>query len=354
MTKEEILSFQNRWIKRAGIAAILGSALIAASVVVQRAGVPSPDNSAEQILNYQDHSGQLLAAAVISSLGLLTFAIPLHFLFRSALYRSDRMRAFVGAFTILGPVLLAIQGTLVSFALNDSKERVAADLPAVEAKARAEAAKGAPARSSNGVSTVSRDVTQTTTSTTTTPKGTPTTTTKTQVIPKGACTKSVNDCVDDARNDLVDNALRDTSIYIPAQVTLLLGALVLVGSAVYTLLWTMRTGLLTRFFATIGMIFIAALLLIPQLGPFGMVIWFAILGLMLVGRWVRPLPPAWAAGEAIPWPRAGEDIGPPVERPSEGTVEGSGREVSEPPLPEEGPTLSGSQGERRKKRKRRK
>ena len=130
----------------------------------------------------------------------------------------------------------------------------------------------------------------------------------------------MNDCLDDARNKLVDDQVRDTSLYTPAQITGLFGSLALIASAIYTFIWAMRTGLLTRFMATLGMIFIAALLLIPQLGPFGLVFWFAVFGLMMVGRWIRPAPPAWAAAEAIPWPKAGEDIGPPVERPPSGTV----------------------------------
>jgi hypothetical protein len=94
------------------------------------------------------------------------------------------------------------------------------------------------------------------------------------------------------------------------------------------------------------------------------VLWFAITGLMLARLWPRPLPPAWEAGEAIPWPRPGEDLGPPVaERGESGTVEGSGREISEPPLPEgtqngepdqpPEPPYGETQGQRRKKRKRR-
>jgi hypothetical protein len=93
------------------------------------------------------------------------------------------------------------------------------------------------------------------------------------------------------------------------------------------------------------------------------VLWFAALGLMFIGVWPRPLPPAWAAGEAVPWPRPGEDIGPPPEQGPVGTVEGSGREISEQSLPEdggpvgerEGPQPPGeTQGQRRRKRKRRK
>jgi hypothetical protein len=109
--------------------------------------------------------------------------------------------------------------------------------------------------------------------------------------------------------------------------------------------------------ATLGMVFIAALVLIPSLGPIGIVLWFAVLGLMLAGWWIRSLPPAWAAGEAIPWLRPGE---PPPDQAGggapPGTVEGSGREVSETPPPENGEAAeqpAETQGQRRKKRKRR-
>ena len=85
---------------------------------------------------------------------------------------------------------------------------------------------------------------------------------------------------------------------------------------------------------------------------------------MFLGLWPRPLPPAWAAGEAVPWQRRGDDLGPPTsERGPAGTVEGSGREVSETPLPENGDgggdqdqamdQSDETQGQRRKKRKRR-
>src|SRR4051794_19964182 len=319
MSKDEILRFQARWMRPAGIAALLGSFLIVASVIAGRVGITSPDNSTEQLLNYQDHGGQLVLSAVLSSLGILCFAAPLYFLFRSALARPlparpddarqpPRMRGFVGAFVIIGPLFVALQGTLLSLALNDVSDKFVAGLPAKEAQARENAAKGAPARSPNGTATTSAPVTRTTTTTTTTPKGTPTTASKVETIPKGACTKSVNDCVDDARDDYVDDTVRDSSFYTPAQVTGLLGALMLLGGGIYTLVWARRTGLLTRIMATLGILFTAALLVFPPLGPFGLLIWFAVLGLMFLGVWPRPLPPAWAAGEAVVWPRPGDDI----------------------------------------------
>jgi hypothetical protein len=379
MSKEEIRSFQERWMRPAGIAAIFGAFLIVGSVIAGRAGIPAADGTAEQLLNYQDHAGQLQFSAILSGLGILTFAFPLWFLFRSALARplpervavegrkTARMRGFLGAFVIAGPLFVALQGILLSFVLADASDKYVAGVAEVEAKARAAAAEGAPARNENGVSTVTTTATLTTTTTATTAKGATKPTTTTQTIPEGACTKPVEDCVDDAKDDFAEDQITDAGAYTAANVTGLFGALMFLGGGIYTLVWCMRTGLLTRPIATIGMIFIAALLLIPPLGPFGLLLWFAFLGLMLAGWWPRPLPPAWEALEAVPWPRAGEDLGPPVERPPSsttpsgttpsGTVEGSGREVSEPPLPEEspadGPTLGGTQGERRKKRKRR-
>ena len=101
---------------------------------------------------------------------------------------------------------------------------------------------------------------------------------------------------------------------------------------IYTTLWCMRLGLMTRLWGALGMA-LGLFLIIPLLPPIpGLVLWFAIIGLMLAGLWPRPLPPAWAAGEAIPWQSPGDDLGPPpAERGPAGTVEGSGREVSEQP-----------------------
>ena len=68
----------------------------------------------------------------------------------------------------------------------------------------------------------------------------------------------------------------------------------------------MRTGLLTRFWGSLGMALgVAALLLLVQFT----MIWFIYFGLLLLGRLPGGRPPAWAAGEAIPWPTPGEKAG---------------------------------------------
>jgi hypothetical protein len=322
MSKQQILDFQARWMRPAGIAAILGVALLVLAVIVGSIG--SADDTAERLELYQDHAGRLTLASAISGLGLVTLTIPLFFLFRSALARSDRVRAFLGPLVVIGGVLVGVQGVMISLGLKDASDSYVAGVAAVEAEARQEATQAQQ------------------------PQGTTT---------AGAQPRAVNERLSDARDNFAEDEVDDASKARTGQLIGLVGALALIGGAVYTLLWAMRTGLLSRFMATLGIVFIAALLVFPALGPFGLILWFTVLGLMLAGWWIRPLPPAWAAGEAIPWPRPGEDLAPPAEdRPAE-TVEGSGHEVSEAPRPEvsERAEQPGeTPGQRRKKRKRRK
>jgi hypothetical protein len=335
MTRQEILDFQARWMRPAGIASILAAALLVASGVVGSVG--SADTTAEQLELYQDHASRLELSSVVSGLGLLLLTFPLYFLFRSALARAERMRSFPGPLIVLGAVLVAVQGVLFSLGLKDASDQYVAGVPAVEAKARQTAIQAQPAPSPKPKSTQ----TTTTATTTTTPKTT-------------TSAASVDERVSDAKDDFADDQVSDSGKAKVARILGLFGGLTLIAGAVYTLVWTMRTGLLTRFMATLGIVFIGTLLLIPQLGPIGLVLWFAVLGLMLAGRWIRPLPPAWPAGEAIPWPRPGEELEAPPAAGAPGTVEGSGREVSEAPLPENGQSPPGeTQGQRRKKRKRR-
>jgi len=71
--------------------------------------------------------------------------------------------------------------------------------------------------------------------------------------------------------------------------------------------------------------------------------WFVYLGLLLLGRIPRGRPPAWASGEAMPWPTPGEKASAAL---------GSGN--GDAPEPDEG--LEGEQpaesGERRKRKQR--
>src|SRR4051794_9601449 len=65
----------------------------------------------------------------------------------------------------------------------------------------------------------------------------------------------------------------------------------------------MRVGLLSRFMGVLGVI-CGALIVLPILSPLPIVqtFWLGAMALLLLGRWPNGVPPAWAAGEARPWP----------------------------------------------------
>jgi hypothetical protein len=159
----------------------------------------------------------------------------------------------------------------------------------------------------------------------------------------------------DAAKHLIDNStIFDvaSALSFPAALGLLIGM-------IYIPLMAMRVGLITRFWGTLSMALGASLIFIGYLALIGLAFWFAYIG-FLIGGWLKAgRPPAWDAGEAIPWP-------PPEPRggrkDTAGVVEGDGTEIDVGPDPALEPDVSESpapddsaesQGQRRKARKRR-
>jgi hypothetical protein len=88
----------------------------------------------------------------------------------------------------------------------------------------------------------------------------------------------------------------------------LLAALALAIGMIAVAVGAMRAGLLPRWLSVLGVI--SGLLFLPffatatlQLIP---TFWLVATGILLMGRWPSGDPPAWAAGEARPWPTQGE------------------------------------------------
>ena len=147
--------------------------------------------------------------------------------------------------------------------------------------------------------------------------------------------------------DRAEELLEDSTALNVATGLQLGGYLGLGLGSLYTALWAMRTGLLTRFWGTFGMATGITLLIF---GFFFFPLWILYLGFLFAGWVPGGRPPAWAAREAIPWPKPAEEKGEAAAPGPAGgdAVEGSGRELVEPPLPDDE-----TQGQRRKKRKRR-
>jgi hypothetical protein len=321
-TKEELLEFQARWMRPAGILAVSGALLFAVALVLQQTGVG--DDDAERLTKFHEHATQLvLAQGVLQGIAVIMFCAPLYVLFKAAQGRAEQVRSPLIAFAFIGPVLFALSSMILTLGLNDVSDKFIEQLPAKEQQARTAAQ-----------------------ATNTTPEKQTTTT-----------PQAPNQVAEDAGEDLADDLIDDSGTVQTGALLRFPAILGLIVGLIYIPLWAMRTGLLTRFWATLGMALGASLILVP-FGILGVVIWFAAIGLMLTGTWPGPRPPAWDAGEAIPWQRPGDDIGSPGGAGPADTLEGSGREVSEPPLPEDrgdaGTDEAGeTPGQRRKKRKRR-
>jgi hypothetical protein len=340
-SKEELLAFQARWMRPAGISAILGGFAIVAAVPLQPSG--SGDDDAERLTKFAGEKTELIVGqGILIGIAVLLFIPALYVLIRSAQGRTRRVRRAMISLAFIGPVLFSISGLFVAVGLNDVAQKFVDQAPAKEQQARDQAS-AAPTTQAQPKTTGTTSSPRTTTS--------PQTTTTTPRTPQQAAVK--------ARDDFASNLLDDSSVLKVGSLMRFLGLLTLVFALIYIPLWSMRTGLLTRFWAMLGLALGVSLLLVP-IGIFGLVLWFVIIGLMLAGWWPRPLPPAWDAGEAIPWPSRADQMGPPTgEAEPADTVEGSGREISEQPLSDDGsgePMLEPgeTQGQRRKKRKRRK
>ena len=343
-SKGELLSFQEAWLRRAGLAALAGAFVIAASLVYQRAGLdlPDSDSDADQLVFAHAHSGRLIVSSILQAIGFCLFTPAIYVLFRAAAGRAERMRGAFLPLALLGPIAFGVGVAVSSGGTADAADKFVSKEPAVVQQARENA-------TANTQSPKKGTAAATTSTSATTTRTTP-------------ATEAPDEAADDAREDLADDTNADNTLLIAGGIVSTIGVLALVFGMIYSALWCMRVGLLTRFWGMLGIAF-GLFLVIPIFPPIpGLVLWFAAIGLMFIGVWPRPLPPAWAAGEAIPWVPAGEDAGPPPAGGPPGTIEGSGREVGEAPLPENGQDAEGppeppygeTQGQRRRKRKRRK
>ena len=120
------------------------------------------------------------------------------------------------------------------------------------------------------------------------------------------------------------------------------GRLGLAFALIYCCLYGMRTGLLTRFWGSLGMALgAAALLLLIQFT----LIWFLYFALLLAGWVPGGRPPAWAAGKAIPWPTPGEKASAELKSSPESDEDTS--------ADESGGDLDSPDGGERRKRKQR-
>jgi hypothetical protein len=284
MSRQQILERERRGARLAGFAAIAVAPLYIVSVALdQGSSVPTAGLDTERYIEINAHSTELLGSVVLRCLAFILMVLPLLYLFRAAQARSPRVNGAMVGFVFIGPLLFGLQGVVAWIAQT----------------------------------TVASDY----------------------VDQVGAGGDIFN---------LLDNLQSDSVAFTIAANLLFPAVLGLLVAMIYTPLQAQRVGLLTRFFATLGMALGAAtLFIVPAISLLALVIWIGWLGFIIIDRLPRGRPPAWDAGEAIPWPKPGEEPEPAVATPN-GVVEGDATEVFTPNEPRD----QTARRERAKKRKR--
>jgi uncharacterized membrane protein YgcG len=275
--RRQIVAWESRWFVPVGLTAFAAAILIIASNVVV-SGLTNNGHQSEFLTSAHEHGGTVAAYAALQALGFLLLLPPLYFLFRATAARSDRFRRQLVGVVIAAPIFFAIAAIITGFVTSDAASKFAGDeVPAKMTKQ--EAAKECREEAKDKGAKAFGEEWDAGSS------------------PQANCEETeIED--DRAEQSLSKSGLQGLGFGF--------GLAARLGFAVamlYTCLYAMRVGLLSRFWGSLGMALgVAALILAPEFA----LIFFVYFGLLAIGRLPGGRPPAWAAGEAVPWPTPGE------------------------------------------------
>ncbi|MFI5028708.1 MAG: hypothetical protein ACHQCF_06995, partial [Solirubrobacterales bacterium] len=310
------LAWEARWGRRVGLATLFAVALLIASVVAIAS--ISSGGEAESLRSVHEHSSSVTLSGILQAAAFALLIAPLVYLFRAAAARAPRMRKQFLGLVIAAPIFLCIASLLNVIAAHDAANEFVA-----------------------GNSRTNLSVKEATRECTNERKENSSSFKEEFGGPSGGGTRL---CAQTKRaNDEAKNAITDASARPFAEGLRIGGGLGLAFALAYGCLYAMRVGLLSRFWGSLGI----ALGVAAALGLFQFaLIWFIYFGLLACGWLPGGRPPAWAAGEAVPWPTPGEKTAEALGSPADEL----GSAAEEPPqLPEGG----GEPSERPRKRKRR-
>jgi hypothetical protein len=305
--KRKALEWERRWRAPAAVAALLSVLLLIVSNVVGRK--VSSAHAAEAMRLVEQHKGSVAASSILQAVGFLLMALPLYYLFRAARLRSERMRPQLVGLVLVAPLFLAVASGLSISARTDAADQFVAGEAKSTLTPKEAQEKCATDLKEEGAKEFREEFEPR-------PGETPT----------AACERQKTE------DDEAENAGQEASLAPITNGAGLAGGLALIVVFVYTNLWAMRTGLLSRFWGSLGMVGGIAFLL----GPLFVVTmaWLVYFAFLCFGKVPGGLPPAWEAGEAVPWPTPGEKAAAELEpESSEEPEEATGPE--EPEEPEE-------------------
>jgi hypothetical protein len=243
------LAWEERWSRPAALATLTSILLIAAAIIVASKAVGGGDGESELLLNVDAHRSAHLISSILQALGIGLLAVPLYYLFRAARARSEAMRGQLVGVVIAAPLFLAALAILSGLStLSAASDFVSNDVP--------------------------------------------------RLMAKGVALSS------DRANDVASDTIAAAPLRPLATGFGIGGQIGFVVAMFYTSMYAMRTGLLTRFWGSLGMALGAVSFIFFQFT----LLWFIYLGLLLAGWVPGGRPPAWQSGEAEPWPTPGEKM----------------------------------------------
>lgn len=315
MSKEAALEWESRWALPVALATFAAVVLIIASIFVS--GV-SGDGDAEVLRSIDAHSGSVLLTGLMRAVAFALLVFPLVYLFRADRARSDRVRTQLIGLIVAAPLFLGLSSGFQAV----SQQEAADEFVAGEAKSTLTAKEAkeecVEERQDEGNEFLVDEYDPA--------KG---------ESPLKACESRKRE------DDEASNAQTEATFTPFATGLGIAGGLGFVVALFYTCLWGMRTGLLTRFWGSLGMALGVAALF--GLMPF-VLLWFLYFGVLLLDRLPGGRPPAWAAGEAIAWPTPGEKAAAELE-PEDGWEESEAE-----PGPSEADDDEGGPKRKRKRR----
>ncbi len=298
-SRAEIVAWESRWAKPVATATLLAVALLIVSAIV--GGAVSGDGDAEILRSTHENASAVTQSSILQALGFALFAVPLFYLFRAVQARSDRVRNQLVGLVVVAPLFLAISTGLSAAARNEAASTFVNGEAKSTLTEREANQKCVEERREKGAKDFGDEFEVAAGET-----------------PLAACEKRK------VEDDEAANATSEASTAAVVSGFGLAGGLGLAVALFYTGLWAMRTGLLGRFWASLGMALGVAILI-------GFIIftlvWFVYLALLILGRLPGGKPPAWDAGEPVPWPTPGEKAAAELEPddPSEAPCSRRGR-----------------------------
>ncbi|MET0305430.1 MAG: hypothetical protein ABW196_04275 [Solirubrobacterales bacterium] len=254
-SKEAALAWEERWSRPAGLAAF-GSILLIIAAIVVASKIGGGDGDSELLRNVDAHRSAQLISSILQALGVGLLAVPLYYLFRAANARSEAMRGQLVGVVVAAPLFLAVLAILSGLSnLEAASTFVNDEVP--------------------------------------------------RLIEGGVALGS------ERANDVAGDTISDSSLRPLAAGFGLGGQIGFVVAMFYTSMHAMRTGLLTRFWGSLGMALGAVSFIFFQFT----LLWFIYLGFLFIGLIPGDKPPAWKSGEAEPWPTPGEKAAGELEEP---------------------------------------